>query len=236
MKKHTFIPFLLTFILLLSGCGEGSKSGKSYEKDILRHLSYSYNEDFEVVDRIGENTQGYEKLILSPVNNPNIMFHAEIGYFSRLGDIMKSRQVSHNYIEAIFYTYSPELYRTYLGQTISDDLIAELKAVGFSVLTKYDKARDNPYLIANITEDDLIPLSQSLFNIIRELYEYKPPKTSFGTLGDRFVIPIQFEHSTHIYHFTFELAGKLPYDSYEVYSKLRREYESQERKRNDEKE
>ncbi|SFK78752.1 hypothetical protein SAMN03159341_101572 [Paenibacillus sp. 1_12] len=226
MKTNQFILIVLFLMCtsFLTACGEGKHSGKSYDKDILNHLTYRYNEDFKIIDRVGENSQGYEKLLITPVNNPDIKFLAAMNYYAGIGDIMKSRKISHQFMEGLFFAYAPELYAKHLNITIPPDYFSHTLKYG-DALEPTGATAPVPYVVTGVKEQDLIGLSKSFFEVLKGIYAHRPPKNINGLTGDFIKLPYTFEGSHQVNYVKLGLADAFPYDSYVIYNQLKQEYD-----------
>ncbi|WP_248549440.1 hypothetical protein NST58_04360 [Paenibacillus sp. FSL R10-2796] len=225
--NYGYLLIILALILLLTACGPGPKSGNRYEKDILNTLSPRYNLQFKVVERTGvTNKDGYEKLILSPINDPNIKFFASSIYAKSYYSIFRSEQHQESYLDGLFFAYAPSLYARHLNFKFPSDYFSETLKYGEIYKSTYERDGTAPYIIDGVTEKDFIPLSKDFYEIIKGFYPHRPPSPNLvNQLGSTIELPYRFEGSTKLQLIRHNFASAEPYDSYEIYRQFVSSYE-----------
>lgn len=184
MKK--LILSILT-VILLSGCSD--KSGSSYEDWVLEGLKERYNEEFIVVDRLGENANGYTELVISPVRDANIKFYADAETPVSTGmPFGVNKKLYDSYLQGVFYSYAPKVYGEVFGFSPPLSYYTDNMQYG----AKQSK-NDNPYAIVGITEDNIEEAASKLKEAMDEIFSHLPGTRYIPDYSDGLLrVPIQF--------------------------------------------
>jgi len=164
------------FVMILTGC-TAPRSGGSYEKDVLSKLNERYGIEFTVIDRLDKNEDNYNRLLISPKDNNEVIFFAEkydkalngSGGFPTYGLLNEDYAVAHH------AKLLSSLYLKYFNKRIDDDVYKNyFEAKKNDQMINYWDYLLKTQLVLEMTKDNLKEQSDLIEAIIKEMKQQHP--------------------------------------------------------------
>lgn len=168
-----------------------SKSGYFYESKIKSELVDNYGIHFQVLDRIGRNSTGYERLVMAPSNNRDLRFVAELvnGSYAA-GGLPYWRKLADSYDVVSHYYYYPKLMEKHFGIQLTEYINSYWENVEANKPSYFDDIirNDREYSISVSLDniDEVAKRSRALFEesdkhyIYKLYYKYVDPRLTFA--------------------------------------------------------
>ncbi|MCC3357044.1 hypothetical protein [Bacillus sp. REN16] len=197
-KRARFAVILLC-VITLTACAP--KSGKKNIEITLGDLEHEFMEEFEFIEVVGVNKEGYDVLLVAPKSNPDIQFHAYL--FQGDAGGLPVIGMNNNYMDVAFLHYAPELYKKHFGILIDkekaiNDYYAFTEESNFSNIWDFNKYLETTnFVIKDINQENMEEMSGKMAGALVDFLNIHPfsmRKVDGGSAYDVFraMIPYEF--------------------------------------------
>ena len=175
LKKGRWAVILMC-ILILAACAP--KSGKKNVELTLGDLKRDYKEEFEFIEVVGVNDEGYDVLLVAPKSNPELQFHAYL-YQGDAGGLPVVGMNS-NYMDVAFLHYAPELYMKHFGISIDkekaiNDYFAFIENGQYSNLRDFNGYLETTdFVITDLNEENMKEISEKITDALVDFLNIHP--------------------------------------------------------------
>ncbi|MEH7238029.1 hypothetical protein [Bacillus sp. JJ1562] len=197
LKKGGWAVILLC-VILLAACAP--KSGKKNVEITLGDLEHEYMEEFEFIEVVGVNEEGYVVLLVAPKSNPDIQFHAYL--FQGDAGGLPVIGMNNNYMDVAFLHYAPELYKKHFGILIDkekaiNDYHAFTEEAQYSNIWDFnDYLETTNFVIKDINQENMEEMSEKISSALLDFLNIHPfsmRKVDGGSAYDVFRVGIPYE-------------------------------------------
>ncbi|WP_042144590.1 hypothetical protein [Paucisalibacillus sp. EB02] len=197
MRKVSWVVLFLCLVMLVA-CAP--KSGKRNVDLALSDLEHKYKEEFEFIEVVGVNNEGYDVLLVAPASNLDIQFHAYL-YQGDAGGL-PTIGMTNNYIDIAFLHFAPDLYQKHFGISIDkvevlDDYFKFVEEENYSNLRKFDKfLATTDFVIKDVKQENMEEMSERLADTLLDFLNIHPfsmRKVDGGSAYDVFSIGIPYQ-------------------------------------------
>lgn len=167
---------ILMCVLILAACAP--KSGKKNVEITLGDLKRDYKEEFEFIEVVGVNDEGYDVLLVAPKSNPELQFHAYL-YQGDAGGLPVVGMNS-NYMDVAFLHYAPELYKKHFGISIDKekaikDYFAFIEKGQYSNLWDFNGYLETTnFIITDLNEENMEEMSEKITGALVDFLNIHP--------------------------------------------------------------
>ncbi|WP_142759844.1 hypothetical protein [Bacillus sp. HNG] len=196
--KRWSLALILLCVLLLVACAP--KSGKKNVEITLEDLEHEYMEEFEFIEVVGVNDEGYDVLLVAPKSNPDIQFHAYL-YQGEAGGLPVIG-MNNNYMDVAFLYYASELYEEHFGILIDkekaiNDYYSFLEKNQFSDIRDFNEYLETTnFVIKDVNEENMKEMSEKMAGALLDFLEIHPfsmRKIDGGSAYDVFRTELPYE-------------------------------------------